>query len=53
MLLQQQIAEVVDAQAQRFSNNKLGWPREVLPDDSFSKAGKKINAVPLHEFLAG
>jgi uncharacterized protein len=32
MLLQSQIAEVVNAQAQNFLQRNLGWPRELLPN---------------------
>ena len=32
MLLQPQIAEVVDAQSENFLSKNLGWEREVLPD---------------------
>jgi uncharacterized protein len=32
MILQQQIAEVVDAQALSFGNKNLGWPRTILPE---------------------
>jgi uncharacterized protein len=35
MLLQSQIAEVADAQAQNFLNKNVGWKRELLPQLKF------------------